>query len=282
MTTWTTNLEVPHLDQNVAQPEIPENVAKDIFDDVFAGMYTTAMSDANYTYVYVPDPKQAQPWHNFVQEFTGTLTAIRIITFPSNNRPYLLMNNTDQILEFNTSTQAIANVTLGIGQNAYAYSDGINLFSINFAPTSTNIVDLDDVPTYDTGKVLRSLAAGTEWYDIATDLATKLNHTGGTINNLGYTEQTVTSGATPDFNVANGNIINYTNTEIATVTFSTTHSSTSFKLALTNATAFALTWPTVEWPATFPAGLTATGKDLIEFTKIGGVWIASILALNVT
>jgi len=281
MTTWTEYLEVPYLDQNVAQPEIPENVAKDIFDVIFAGMYTTAMPDANYAYLYTPDPKAAQPWHNFVQKFTGTLTQSRVVTFPANNRPYLLINSTNQILEFNTTVQVAANVSLGIGKNAYVYSDGTDLFKLEFAPTSTNIVDLDDVSPYDNTKVLRSTAVGTEWYDIVTDLATKLNHTGGTISDSGFTEQTVTSGSSPDFDLVNGNIITYVNTEVATITFSTTHASTTFKLAINNSVGFALTWPTIEWPSGFPAGLTA-GKDLIEFTKIDGDWIATILSLNVT
>ena len=286
MTTWTDNLEVPHLDQNVAQPEIPENVAKDIFDTIFAGMYTTDFpSDADYIYVYVADPTLAQPWHNYVQKFTDVafpLLATRTVTFPANKRPYLLFNDTDQELNFKISGSGTS-ILLAVGETVYAYSDSIDLIKFDFGTIST-LLGLSDTPgTYDNTKLLRSTVSGTEWYDIVTDLAAKLAHTGGTITNIGVTAQTVTSGATPAFDLSSGNIVSYTNTEIATITFTTTHTNTSFKLALTNGSAFTLDWDTnqtIVWEGGTPPTLQSAGKDLLEFVKIGTVWIGNLLVSN--
>ena len=312
MTTWTTNLEVPHLDQNVAQPEIPENVAKDIFDAIFAGKYTTDLpADADYTYIYVADPKLAQNWHNFVQEFTDTgfpLTATRKITFPINNRPYLLINNTDQTLDFEIVGQSTPISLVNGGANMYCYSDGTDLIKFEFAADPTTLLSLTDTPgTYDNTKILRSTAAGTEWYDIVTDLATKLNHTSGTATTLtlsgtttnsgtinggiisdaelvdfSFTRQAVTSGATPDFDLSSGSIVTYTNTETMSPTFTTTQTDTSFKLLITNGEAFVITWPSVSWAGGTKPTLTAAGVDLLEFHKINSVWYGTVIDLNLS
>lgn len=311
MTTWTTNLEIPHLDQNVAQPEIPENVAKNILDEVFAGMNTTDFtSDADLTFVYVPDPKLAQPWHSFVQEFiddTTALTATRTVTFPVNNRPYLLINNTDQTLNFKVTGSATSISLANGGTNMYCYSDGTDLIKFDFTDSAT-LISLSDTPAaYSNTRVLRSTAAGTEWYDIVTDLAAKLAHTGGTATTLtlagtttnsgtvdggiasdlelkdfGVTEQTVTSTSNAmTIDLANGNHVYYAAIEATTITItSSSHTSTSFKLLINDGATSAPTFPSVKW-----AGGTAptwtTGDDLVEFTMINSIWIGHAIALNV-
>jgi len=158
MTTYTDNLEIPHLDQNVAQPEIPENVAKDILDAIFSGYYKTDFpSDGDLIYGYTADPTEAQPWHNFVQDFVDdieSLTIPRTVTFPVNNRPYLLINNTDQILNFEIDSQLNDSIPLpNGGASMYCYSDGENLLKIPFnIPTEQTVISSSNLMTIDLDK----------------------------------------------------------------------------------------------------------------------------------
>jgi len=267
MTTWTDNLEVPHLDQNVAEPEVPENVAKDIFDEIFAGYNTTDfLLDEDLTFVYVPDPKLAQPWHSFAQNFiddTTALTATRTVTFPANKRPYLLINNTDQTLEFIVSGSSNPISLANGGANMYCYSDGTDLIKMEFDVSSMSGGTLSGTTT-NSGTIDGGIISDAELIDFS------------------FTRQAVTSGSAPDFDLSSGSIITYTNTETVSPTFTTTQTDTSFKLLITNGEAFVITWPSVSWAGGTKPTLTASGVDLLEFHRINSVWYGTVIDLNVS
>ena len=94
MTTWTTNLEIPHLDQNVAQPEIPENEAKDIIDAALGGILTKNLGDGvNYT---LDDTALAYPQdvHYGTIKITGGGALGNIIYVPTTIKQHYIVHNT--------------------------------------------------------------------------------------------------------------------------------------------------------------------------------------------
>lgn len=277
MTTYSNNLRIPHLDQNVAQPEIPENTAKNIIDQLLSGIYTiNATADADITITHTDDPTQATNWQSMIIDITDTtpvLTQQVNVILPDNARVYILRNNTAQVLTYKTTTGA--GFDIGSGQNAYGFSDGTNLTRLNFAPvgSGTTLESMTDTPT----------GYGTSGQLLVTNGSNALTYTnilsGITVKDYGETSQVVTSvGNAFTIDLANGNVVTYTTTQPSTITISTTHTNTSFTMLVTDFGAFTQTWAdTILWEGGTEPTWSVSGQDLITFTKIGTTWIAGAL-----
>jgi len=133
MPEYTDNARIPLLDQNVAQPEVPENTAKQVIDQMLTGIYTyDTVADLDITIPQVDDPTQPTDWQNFMIEINEVtaLTTQRNVTLPDYKRVYIFRNSTSQTLNFKTSGTGF---TLAAGLTAYAMSDGINMTKITFS-----------------------------------------------------------------------------------------------------------------------------------------------------
>ena len=282
MTTYTDNYRIPHLDQNIAQPEVPENTAKEIIDRIMGGKYTyNFTADADYSIPHVDDPTQPTDWQNGLIEITDTgvlLTATRSIILPNNTRTYIFINNTAQSITFKVSGQTGA--TLNSGENMYAICNGTDIIRMNFIITGagTTYLGMTDTPSSYTGEygsvpIVNVGENALEWYD----LSAKLNSSGGTITNYGETlnAESATSG-TIDIDTIDGNVITMTITSATTLTFTTTHVNTSFTLLLTNANTN-VTWPTIKWEGGIEPTWSTTGEDLVTLTRINSVWYGGAL-----
>jgi len=134
MTTYTNNIRIPYLDQNVAQPEVPENTAKNIIDQMFSNIYTVnATSDSDIDITQTDDPTAPTDWQSFMIKITDTgslFTGERNVSLPNYQRSYIFMNSTLQNLTFKTSSGT--GFKIAAGTTAYAYSDGVNMSIIEF------------------------------------------------------------------------------------------------------------------------------------------------------
>jgi len=137
MTTYSDNLRIPHLDQNVAQPEIPENTAKNIIDNILSNVYQYSpnATDVTNTYVTITHSDSvtaATNWQSFMIEILegSDMGQDFPVNLPTNPRPYIFKNSTSYIITF--KTLAGTGFTLASGSNAYAFSDGINIEKLEF------------------------------------------------------------------------------------------------------------------------------------------------------
>ena len=155
MTDYSDNLRIPHLDTNVANPEVPENTAKDVIDQLVSGKYVHDMtSDENYTVIHTDSPITPSDWQNFMIEITDTtlvLTQSRNIFLPSNQRVYILINSTQESLGFGVVGRGVELVPAG--GNMYAFSNGIDIIKLQFIPSGvgSTFVSLSDTPSTLTG-----------------------------------------------------------------------------------------------------------------------------------
>lgn len=284
MTTYSNNFRIPHLDQNVAQPEIPENTAKNIIDNILSNVYTynitsTDVSNGYVNITHTDDPTQPTDWQSFMIKITDTgvlLTGQIDIKFPDNARPYIFVNNTSKSLNFKTTSGT--GFVIASGNNAYAFSDGTNISKLEFAASGsgTTIEGMSDTPSgYGSANdVLISNGSSFFYYS----LDNKLNKTGGTISNYGEVSQTVSSSSNAlDIDLVDGNVVEFTATENVTITFTTTHTNTSFTLLATNLGSYTITWPTILWEGGTEPVWSASGDDLITLTKIGTKWVGGAL-----
>jgi len=283
MTTYTQNMRIPYLDQNVAQPEVPENTAKDIIDSMLTNVsVTNAVADVDITIPHNDDATNATSWQSLMFNITDTnvlLTAPRNVNFPTYPRTYIFMNNTLQSLTFKTNSGA--GFLLGAGSNAYAYSDGTSIYKLEFAPTGSTWLSLSDTPgSFDTvGNISRVNATsdGLEWYNLQSDLNLKANTSGATLTGYGEVSNDLgsISGAI-DIDISSGNVVTATIVGATTFTFTTTQPNTSFSLLVVDATTN-ITWPTIKWEGGVEPTWSVTGEDLITLKKIGASWYGSAL-----
>ncbi|MCP3899120.1 MAG: hypothetical protein GY707_05235 [Desulfobacteraceae bacterium] len=287
MTTYSDNLRIPHLDQNVAQPEIPENTAKNIIDNILSNVYQYSpdATDVSNGYVEITHSDSvvgATNWQSFMIEILEgvDMTTNFEVRLPINPRPYIFKNSTSYTITFKTITGA--GFPLASGSNAYGFSDGANIEKLEFSASGdgTTLESLNDTPSgYGTAtSVLLSNGADSfAFYDISN----KLDKTGGTISDYGETAQTPTSLTnTLTVDLANGNVINYTAIENTVLTLTTSHTNTSFTMLATNLGAFTFDWDTnqtVKWEGGTEPTWSTTGDDLVTFTKIGSVWVGGAL-----
>ncbi len=284
MATYSDNLRIPHLDQNVAQPEIPENTAKNIIDNILSNVYTIDVTSTDVTNGYInivhnDDPTQPTDWQSFMIKITDTgtlLTAQIDINLPDNARPYIFVNDTSQPLKFKTTNGT--GFVLIASANGYAFSDGVNISKLEFAAAGagSTLESLSDTPIGygNANDILVSNGSIFSYYN----LSNKMDTSGGTISNYGEVSQNVSSASNAlDIDLSNGNVVTFTATENVTITFTTTHTNTSFTLLATDLGAYTITWPTISWEGGVEPIWSAAGDDLITLTKIGTKWIGGAL-----
>ena len=288
MTTYTSNYRIPHLDQNIAQPEIPENTAKEILDQILGGTYTfNFVLDEDYTIPHVDDPTQATDWQNGMINITDTdtvLTASRSIILPANTRQYIFINNTTQAITFKLSGQAGA--TLQAGKNMYAYCNGTDIVRLEFIASGAgtsylSMTDTESDFTTNGGVGYIPAINGTSnsliWYDLPTALAAKLDKNDGTLQNYGeILNIEAATGGVIDIDIADGNTATLTITAATTITLTTTHANTSLTLLITNASTN-VTWPTIKWEGGVEPTWSTTGEDLVTLARINSVWYGGAL-----
>lgn len=94
-------------------------------------------------------------------------------------------------------------------------------------------------------------------------------------------------GAGNTVNVLTGKVFRKTFTANATITFSGTpdaNKAYSFKMKITNAGGYAITWPlNVRWPGGFRPNFTLSGSDILEFTtdNSGADWYVTQFSTRV-
>jgi len=293
MTTFTNNFRIPHLDQNIAQPEIPENVAKDIMDSITGSIKVIETIDTNnITVAHVDTAYGTTDYQNFMFKVKDTgafLTGGISVIFPDYARTYVFINDTDYGITFKTASGS--GITLLAGTNAYGYSDGTNIIRMDFntiAP-STYIAlpdtQLDFLAGPGFASVINATSDGLDWYDMAE----KVDSLGGLLTNAlihmknySFFENVESgSGATHDIDLSNGNYAVYSASANTTFTFTTTHNATEFKLLIINTGAFTMTLPTVMWSGGVAPTLTQSGTDLLTFVKINENWVGSAI-LNIS
>lgn len=131
MTTYTANLDVPHLGQNVAQPEIPVNESMDIFDAAIAGQLNINIdSDASFT---LDDTSLTYPqdWqygiltiHNLGPSNTGV---VDVIIPDGKNNQYVLANDTGSGFDVQLKTASGTGVLVPDGSIYKMFCDGVNV-----------------------------------------------------------------------------------------------------------------------------------------------------------
>lgn len=127
-------LEIPYLEQNIAQPEIPENEAKDIIDAAIAGILSiTTIINTNYDLKLTnTDGTQTYPYEwqygTLVIENIAHTIDIDLILPESAIKNYVVHNKTPVNI---TITQYGAN-TVVVPTNAiyYIYCDGLDVWRI--------------------------------------------------------------------------------------------------------------------------------------------------------
>jgi len=119
-------LEIPYLGQNVAQPEIPENEAKDIIDAAIAGNLivpmlvdtTYLLDDTSLTY--------PQEWQYGIMVIETANTVSTELHLPDGlAMQYVLDNRTGSDIVFKTVSGL--GVTVPPSSIYKMYSDGINI-----------------------------------------------------------------------------------------------------------------------------------------------------------
>lgn len=127
--TSTSNLEMDHLEDGVASPDVVLNESLDLTDLAIAGMVTHNMaSDADYTLSTSTDPEE---WKYAVVKITDTganLTTTRNIIVPTNTKQYLLVNATAQSLVLKTSGGS--GITVATSNNQLLFCDGTNVIAM--------------------------------------------------------------------------------------------------------------------------------------------------------
>ena len=118
----TSNLEIPYLGTNQADPETPENAAKDIADAALGGVLSVVLSGAytlSNTGVY---PREV---HYGTLKVSGTANTI---TIPSAiKKKYIVHNTTAGAVILSQGGTTVSVPTSGI---YYMYCDGTNVYRI--------------------------------------------------------------------------------------------------------------------------------------------------------
>lgn len=127
----TAFLEIPYLGQNVAQPEVPENEAKDIIDAAICGQLTI---DVNADTAYTLDDTSLtypQEWQYGILIITNTGTAntgtVNVIVPDGLKMKYVLVNDTGSTFAIQLKTTTGTGITVPDGSIYQMYSDGTNV-----------------------------------------------------------------------------------------------------------------------------------------------------------
>jgi len=128
--TVTTNLEMPYLEQNVAQPEVPENEVKDIVDAAICGIYTIPMLDGNFTLddlSLTDTASYPRKWQYGILVISNPHTAETTLTLEDDKKMiYIIDNTTGWNIIFKTASEPTG-VDIPDGVVYQVYSDGSNI-----------------------------------------------------------------------------------------------------------------------------------------------------------
>lgn len=123
------NLDLIHLDANVASPQVILNESLDAMDEIVAGLFTHDIeSDADYTLSTETDP---QEWQYAAIKITDTgteLTTTRSIIVPDNTKQYIFINGTAQSLAVKTSGGT--GVTVATNKTQLLFCDGTDVIAV--------------------------------------------------------------------------------------------------------------------------------------------------------
>lgn len=124
--TTSTNLEITHIQTSQGQKEVTANAAFNILDGAVAGEYALSMpADADYDFSTVTPPGRVEALSALAINITSavTLTATRTVTFPENNKLYLIKNATTGNQSLLIEQDVIADsFTLGPSERALVYA----------------------------------------------------------------------------------------------------------------------------------------------------------------
>ncbi len=125
----TQNLNVPYLEQNVAQPEIPENEAKDIIDAAICGILSIIMTidtDYNLDDTGIVLPQEWQYGILVVNPISHTI--VTNINIPDGKvMKYIIANDSGSGLDVNIKTVSGTGVSVPDGSVYQVFSDGISI-----------------------------------------------------------------------------------------------------------------------------------------------------------
>ncbi len=172
----TPNYGWPLLATNQASPEVTHNDAITDIDLAFGGLFTKAMSDADYTLDVSAVPSEAS---YLTYNFTGTLTADRNIIVPTNKKLYSVWNNTTTPHNLTVKTSGGSGVAVPFSASAayvLLYCDGTNVVSIGTQSGGGSGALADDsdvnIPFPQNGQALIYVVSGLAFNDSVTDLST--------------------------------------------------------------------------------------------------------------
>jgi len=132
--TATANLRIDYLEQNVAQPEVPENEAKDVIDASICGQLTKTLTvDTDYVLkITNTDGTTTFPheWQHGILIINGSNTVgVNLILLDGYKMRYVVENNTGQDLTFKTATGTV-NVIIPDASIYEVYSNGTDIIRI--------------------------------------------------------------------------------------------------------------------------------------------------------
>ena len=124
----TTNLEFPYIASSQAQKEVTHNEALDLIDAAISAHVSIALSDTD---TLLTD-EQIVESASIV--FTGTLTAVRTITFPAKQKLLLVKNSTTGGYTLNMLiTGSSVTIVVASGVQKLIYLDGTDINEVTIA-----------------------------------------------------------------------------------------------------------------------------------------------------
>lgn len=125
----TSNLKIPYLEQNVAQPEIPENEAKDIIDAAICGILEITMTvDTDYTLddTSINLPQEWQYGILKVNSISHTI-ATNVIVPDNKIMKYIFINDSGSSQNITIKTTSGTGISVPDAGIYQVFSDGTNI-----------------------------------------------------------------------------------------------------------------------------------------------------------
>jgi len=119
--TQSPNLLIDHIAASQAQKEVTANAAFDALDKALCQLSNIALADADLSLT------DDQLLKNVFLRFTGTLTAVRTVTVPVHNKPFIVENATTGGFAIGVKTPSGTAITFNNGERKLLYCDGTTL-----------------------------------------------------------------------------------------------------------------------------------------------------------
>lgn len=277
-----------------------------LIEEAIAGVASITMTDANYTLTAVngADDEARQA----VLLISGTLSANRNVIAPSQEKVYIVRNNTTGGFSLTIKTSSGTGITISNGQTAFVYCDGtdfhdaITQFSsaVTFpgTVTVTGATTLNGVSSFDNAVTINESGADKDFRvegdgdvnllftDASTDrVGVGTNSPAAKLDLSGNTAQNVVAVAASAIDCSLGNY--FTKTATGALTWTTTNVPSSrfysFILELTNGGLGTQTWMSgIKWSNGLAPGLASSGVDVLGFiTDDGGTtWRGVTISLD--